>query len=171
MAPARRAVMFQILLRFEGLDLRLAVAHELQRHRLHTAGAETPPDLVPEQGAEFVPHKPVQHSAGLLGVHHPLVDLDRLIERREHGGPGDLVEHQAADLPLLRAELIGQMPADRLPFSVGVCSDVDVTDVLRGNAERLDDLLASRDRLVLRFEARVNGDTKLALGQVSDVPH
>ena len=50
-----------------------------------------------------------------MGVHHPLVDLDRLIERREHGGPGDLVEHQAADLPLLRAELIGQMPADRLP--------------------------------------------------------
>ena len=58
--------------------------------------------LSPQQRTEFVPNESVEDSSSLLGVDHFLVDLPGLLERSHHRGPRDFVEHQAADLPLLR---------------------------------------------------------------------
>ena len=95
-----------------------------------------------------------------------------LLERREHALLGDLVEHQAADLLLVAAaELLGQVPADRLPFAVRVGRDEDLVGLLRVVLQLLEDLLAARDDLVGRLEALVDVDAELALGQIADVAH
>ncbi len=164
-----------VLLRDELLDVLLAVADQLQRHRLHPAGAQPPPHLVPEQRAHLVADQPVEHAPGTLRVDHLLVDGPRMVERLEHRLLGDLVEHQALDLLLLlalpAAQLLGDVPANRLTLAVRVGRDVDGRRVLRSFLQRLDDLLPGRDRLVVLDEPLVDVHAELALRQVPDVPH
>ena len=64
--------------------------------------------------------------------------LQRLLDRLLR----DLVERQPVDLPLLAPELLGEVPADRLAFAIGVGRDVDVGGILGRVLELLDDLLA-----------------------------
>ena len=126
-AAASRAVMFQYSSATNLSISRLAIADQLQRDRLHAPGAQPAADLVPEERADLVADEPIEDAARLLRVDHLLVDLGGMLERREHALLGDLVEHQAADLlPVARAELLGQVPADRLAFAVGVGRDEDL---------------------------------------------
>ena len=116
--------MFQYSSGTNALNLTLAIADQLQRDRLHASGAQAAADLVPEERADLVADQAVEHATRLLRVDHLLVDLRRMFERAEHALLGDLVEHQAADLlPIAAAELLGEMPADRLAFAVRVGRD------------------------------------------------
>ncbi len=63
-----------VLFGHERFDLALAVAHELQRHRLHAAGAQAAADLVPEQRADLVADQTIEHAARALRADHLLVD-------------------------------------------------------------------------------------------------
>ena len=161
-----------VLLGDEPVDFRLAIAHQLQGDGLHPAGAETTADLVPEERADLVADQAVEHAPGLLRVDHLLVDLGGMLERREHALLRDLVEHQPADLLLVRpAELFREMPADGLPFAVRVGRHEDRVGVLGGVLQLLEDLLAAGDDLVGRLEALLDVDAELALRQVADVSH
>ena len=136
-----------VLLHLEGVDGRLAVADELQGDGLHPARAQPPLHLVPQERAQLVADQPVEHPPGLLGVDHALIDLPDAVQRGRHGGPRDLVEHEAADL-LLGSHLAHQMPADRFAFSIRVGRDEDPAHAPGGVLQLLDDLLARRNRLV-----------------------
>ena len=115
-----------VLLGDERSDLALAIDDDLERDRLHPAGAQAAADLVPEDRADLVADQPVEHAPRLLRVDHLHVDLGRLFERREHTLLGDLVEHQPADLLAIpRAQFLGEMPADRFAFAVRVGRDED----------------------------------------------
>jgi hypothetical protein len=94
-----------------------------------------------------------------------------MLEGRQHALLRDLVEHQPADLlPVAAAELLGQVPADRLAFAIRVGRDENLIGDLGRVLELLEDLLAARDDLVRRLEPFVDVDTQFALGQVADVP-
>ena len=161
-----------VLLGDEALDLAFAIDDQLQRNRLDAAGAQAAAHLVPEQRADLVADQPIEHASRLLRVDHLLVDGRRVLHRREDTLLRDLVEHQAPDLLLVPgAELFGQMPADRLPFAVGVGRDVDLGGAFRGVLQLLEDLLPARDDLVGRLESFLDVHTQLALGEVAHVPH
>ena len=67
-----------VLLGDERVDLALAIADQLQRDRLHAAGAQAAADLVPQQRADLVADQPVEDAARLLRVDHLLVDVRRV---------------------------------------------------------------------------------------------
>src|SRR2546429_8201485 len=70
-----------VLLRFERLDLALAIDDEAERDRLDATRRKPVADLLPEERRHRVPDEPVDDSAGLLGVHQVLVDVARGLER------------------------------------------------------------------------------------------
>src|SRR3989454_10033661 len=73
--PGQRRRNGPVLLRAEGLALALAVADQLDGHRLHAAHAEAPADLLPQQLAALVADDAIEHAPGLLGVDQVHVDL------------------------------------------------------------------------------------------------
>ena len=152
-------------------DLLLAIADQLQRHRLHASRAESAANLVPQDRADLVADEPIEHAARLLRVDHLHVDRARMLHRFLHRLLRDLVEHQAVDLFLLRAELFGEVPADRFAFAIGVGRDVDVGGVLRGALQLGNHFLARRQQFVHRRKAFVDVDAELALRQIADVSH
>ena len=130
--PARRAVRFQYSSGTKAAISRSRSTTSFSATDCTRPALKPAPDLVPEQRADLVADQPVEHAARLLRVDHLLVDLRRLLERREHTLLGDLVEHQAADLlAIARAELLGEMPADRFALAVGVGRDKDLGGLLR----------------------------------------
>ena len=160
-----------VFLRHELRNFLLAIANQLQRDRLHAARAQAAADLVPQQRADLVADEPIEHAPRLLRIDHLQIDRARMLHRFLHRLLGDLVEHQAVDLFLLRPELFGQMPADRFAFAIGVGRDVDVGRILRRALQLGDHFLARRDRFVHRREIIIDVDAKLALRQIADVSH
>src|SRR5207245_629928 len=73
--PGQRRRNGPVLLRAEGLALALAVADQLDGHRLHAAHAEAPADLLPQQLTALVADDAIEHAPGLLGVDQVHVDL------------------------------------------------------------------------------------------------
>ncbi len=138
-----------VLLGDELLDLALAISHELQRHRLDAPGAEASPHLVPQQRADFVADEAVENAAGSLRGHHLLIDDAGILQRILDRLLADLVEHEAVYLPLLAAELVRQMPADRLSLAIRVGGDVDVGRLFGCVLQLFDDFLPGGDRFVL----------------------
>ncbi len=169
--PASEANRCQYSSGHESRDLLLAIADELQRHGLDAPRAQTAAHLVPEDGADLVAHEAIEHAARLLRVDHLHVDLARMVHRFLHRLLRDLVEHEAVDLLLLRAELFGEMPANGFAFAVGVGGDVDVGGVLRRALQLGDHFLPGGDRFVHRREAFVDVDAELALRQIANVSH
>ncbi len=95
-----------------------------------------------------------------------------MLQRGKHPFLRDLVEHQAADLlPVARAKLFGQVPANRLAFAVRVGRDEDFVGFLRGILQFLQDFLPARDHFVGRLEILLDVHAQLALGQITDVTH
>ena len=164
-----------VLLGLEGLDLPLAVADELERDRLHSAGAQAPAHFLPENRADLVADQPVEHAARLLRVHFLRVHINRVLEGGQDRPLRDLVEDHAAELGLrllaLAAQLLREVPADGLALPVGVSGQVDRVGRLRGLLELVEHLLARGQRLVLDREAALDVDPQLLLGQVAHVSH
>ena len=82
---------------------------------------------------------------------------------------GDLVEEDPVDLGVAALDLPGDVPGDRLPFTVRVGGDVDGAGVRGLVPQPRDDLVLALDGLVLRNEAAVDVDPDLALREVLDV--
>ena len=82
-----------VLPRRETLDLAFPFHDQPRRHRLHAAGGEAAPDLLPEEGAQAVTDQPVQHASCLLGVHELHIDFTGVAERFAHRLGRYLVEH------------------------------------------------------------------------------
>ena len=152
-------------------DLALPIGDQLQRDRLHAAGAQPTPDLVPEQRADLVAHEAVEHAPRPLCGDHPHVDGPRMLQRILNRLLGDFVEREAVNLALLALQLLNEVPADRLALAIRVGGDVDVGRVLRRVLQLFNDLLARLDGFVRFGELVVDVDAQLALGQIADVSH
>jgi hypothetical protein len=79
-----------------------------------------------------------------------------------------LVELDALGDDLRLLELLGQVPCDGLPFTVGVGRQQDLAGALGGGLQLLDDLLLARDDLVRLLKALFDVDSEL-LRKVLDV--
>ena len=157
-----------VLLRFEGLDLALAVDDEPERDGLDAARGEAVADLLPEERRHGVAHETVDDSPSLLRIDEVLVDVPRMLERFLNGGGGDLVEGDAAELGLGHLDDVREMPGDRLPLPVEVGRQPDVIGGLRFPAERPSVLLRVVGNDVLGHE-RLEVHAHLRLGEISDV--
>ncbi len=160
-----------VLHRHEGGDLALALGEQAHRHRLHATGREPAADLLPQERRELVAHQPVQHAPGLLGVDLVGVDLARVQEGGLDRALRDLVEHDPVRLGLADAELLGEVPADGLPFPVRVGRDVERVHLLGRLLQLVEHLLLGRQHLVLRLEALLLVHPELGFGQIADVAH
>ena len=87
-----------VFFRRKGSDLLFTVIDHARGDRLHTAGAQTPSDLFPQQRRELVAHDPVEDTARLLRVHKVLVDRTRLPDALRDDFFGDLIERHALGL-------------------------------------------------------------------------
>ena len=155
----------------EGLDLALTIDDEAHRHGLNPPGGKTSLDLLPQERRQAIADQAIEDATRLLGIDLLEIDLPGLQEGRFHRALGDLVERHAVDVLLFERELLGQVPADRLPFPVRVCRDVEDLRALGGLLEVVEDLLLARDHHVLRLEALLRIDAERRLGQIPDVAH
>ncbi len=161
-----------VLLRAECADLALALDDHAERHGLHATGREPFLYRLPEQRRSLVSDESIEKTARLLGVDELLVDVSRAIDRGAHRVLGDLVEEDATDRrPALPADLFGDVPADRLAFAIRVGGDEDGGGFARRGLEVGERLFLSGDGDVLGFEALVDVDPELLLGEITDVPH
>src|SRR5439155_16476425 len=158
-----------VLLGREGEDLALALADDADGDRLHTPRREPAAHLVPEERRELVAHESVEDPPSLLRVEAVLVELAGSLERREDRLLRDLVEEHAVDVLPPRAELLRDVPGDRLALAVGVGRQVDVLLVLGGLLDLLEDLRLALDDVVLGREVALDVDPELRLGQVHHV--
>ena len=170
-AHAQRGVHIPVFLGLEGLDLLLAVVDKADGYALDTARRQAPAHLPPEEGAELVAHETVQHTAGLLGVEEVFVDgagvghalLDALL--------GDLIEGHAVGGVGVKAEDVGQMPADGFAFAVRVGRKDHAVGVFGLALQLLDELFLALDADVLRRIVMLDIDAQLGGGQVADMAH
>ena len=110
--------------RREGLDLRLALADEAERHRLHPPGRAAARQLAPEQRREAVADQVVERAPRLPGPHQVHVDVarprqGRAHRRRRHLVEGNAVHRHVADGVPFR-EPFQHLPGDRLALAVGI---------------------------------------------------
>ena len=110
--------------RHESLDLRLALADEAERHRLHAPGRAAARQLAPEQRREPVADQVVECAPRLPGPHQVHVDVagprqGRAHRRRRHLVEGDPVHRHVADGVSFR-EPFEHLPGDRLALPVGI---------------------------------------------------
>ena len=158
-----------VLFGAEGLALALAVDDYPERNRLHPAGADAALDLVPQQWAQLVADQAVEDAARLVRVEQVVIELRGIGDRLFYGGRRNLMQQHAADLGLGLAEMIGDMPCDRLAFAIGVAGEVDVVLALGGGLDLAEDLLFALDYDEIGREIVLDIDPELALGQVHDM--
>src|SRR5208282_265200 len=151
------------------LALALAIDDYPERDRLHAPRADAALDLVPQQRTQLVADQPVEHAARLVRVEQVVIELRGIVDRRLDGSRRDFMEQHAAHVGLGLAEMIGDMPRDRLAFAVGVAGEVDVILALRGALDLADYLLFALDYDVVGREIVLDIDAQLAFGQVHHV--
>src|SRR5215472_6631569 len=161
-----------VLFGAECFTFALALDDYPERDRLHPPRAESSFHLVPEQRAYLVADQPVEDATGLLGVVQMAVQLARMFDRFLDRIRGYFVKQDSMDLGSVGLpEALGQVPGYRLTFAVGVGGQVDVLLALGCLLDPLDNLCFARNNAVLRLKILLDVDTKLALGQVNDMPH
>ena len=117
-----------VFLRPERLDLGFAVAHQPQRHRLHTARRTCARQLAPQHGRQREADEVVERAPRQIGVDEGDVDLARVRHGVQNGRLGDGVEDDAFDLGGLERPLLLQhfqhVPGDCFTLAIGVgCQD------------------------------------------------
>ena len=150
-------------------DLALPIGDQLQRDRLHAAGAQPTPDLVPEQRADLVAHQTIEDSPGLLCIDDMLIDSAGMLHRGANCLWRDFVEKDAKDFGLVAVEDFFEMLADRFAFPIRVGSEKDTPCSLRRSAEFFDDFFFPGDEFVDGFEIVIEINSQLALGQILHV--
>ena len=158
----------------EGFDFHLALDDDAQRHRLHAARRFCAGQFAPQHRREFETHQIIQRTPRKIGVDQRHVDLARVFHRLGHGGFGDGVEHDARHRGVFldrffRNQSLGQVPANRLAFTVGVGRQDKFIIVFERVNNRLDMLFAVACYLPFHVEIFV-GQHRAILGrQVADV--
>src|SRR5580704_17820874 len=158
-----------VLFGAEGLALAFAVDDYPERNRLNPAGADAALDLVPQQRAQLVADQAVEDAARLVRVEQVVIELRRISDRLFYSRRRDFMQQNAADLGLGLAEMIGDMPCDRLAFAIRVAGEVDVILALGGGLDLAEDLLFALDYYEIGREIMLDIDPELALGQIHDM--
>ena len=156
----------------ERLDLHLAVDDDAQGHRLDAAGGFRAGQLAPQHRRQVEPDQIIQRAARQIGIDHRLVDLARIGHRLGHGGLGDGVEGDAADLRALfqgRGQRFQQMPGNRLALAVGVGGEDQFGIVLQRVPDRLDVFFRIRRDFPFHGEIGVGIDRAVLGRQVADM--
>src|SRR5208282_4375314 len=151
------------------LAFALAIDDYPERDRLHAPRADAALDLVPQQRAELVSNQPVEHPSRLVRVEQVVIELRGIVHRLLDGSRRDFMQQDAADVGRGLAEMVGDMPRDRLAFAIRVARQVDVFLALGGALDLADHLLFAFDYDIVGREIVLDIDPQLALGQVHDV--
>ena len=106
-----------VLRRLEPLALLFPLHQQTQGGALNPAGAQLPPDLLPQHRGERVAEQAVEDTAGFLGTDELLIHLARFGERGLDGAAGDFVECDALHRNA-RLQDLDQVPADGLALAV-----------------------------------------------------
>ena len=158
-----------IFARDELFDLKLPVADDAQRDRLHPPRRAGAGQLSPQDRREVEADQIVEGAARSVGVDERLVDLARIAHRFLHGVLGHRVKHDAVDALVLEQLLVLQdlmdVPGDGLAFPVRVGREDHAVGVLHRAADvaqplgglRVDfpahrEIVVGVDRAVLRRE-------------------
>ena len=158
-----------VLLRYEGVDLALAVDDQPYRHALHPPGREAAADLAADQRAELVADQPIDDAACLLRVHQVQVDAARIGEGLVDGALGDLAEGHAADLVSAQAGVLGDVPGDRLTLAIEVGGQPDQVGASRLVGQLVQLLAPILQRHVAGLEVVVHVHAQAARRQVADM--
>ncbi len=163
-----------VFARREGADLALPIHNEPDGHGLDAAGRQTGADLAPEERAEGVADQAIHDPPRLLGIDEMQVDRSRIGEGLPDGRLRDLAEGDPARPVCREIDGLGDMPRNRLAFTVKVRGEVDEIRLLGGLGDLRDLLAAVRDDLVARREIVLDVHAELVLaelfGQIPDVP-
>ena len=130
--PCGNGPVFAVL---ERLDLHFALDDQAQDDGLDAARRLRTRELAPEHRRQVEPYQIIQRTAGEVGIHKRLVNLARMLHGLKNGSFGDGVKHDPFDFGGLLdgfafAQNFFEMPADRLPFAVGIgCEDQFVVGV------------------------------------------
>src|SRR5262249_46476031 len=150
---------------------RRLLGEERPRHRRPAARRQAPADLLPEKRRELVADEAIEHSPRLLRVHLLAVDLAGMLEGRLDRALRDLVEHDPVRLGLRHPQLLGQVPSNRLAFTIRVRCDEQGIRPLGHLLQVVQYLLLGGQDMVDGLEALLLVHAQLALGQIADVPH
>ncbi len=86
------------------MDLALALYDQAHGYGLDAAGGEASFYFFPEDGREFVAYQAVQHTTGLLGVDHGLVDASGVLECIQDGILGNLTKNNPPNLIIIQPQ-------------------------------------------------------------------
>ena len=107
---AQECVERPILLRYERLDLALALDDQARRDGLHASGGQPPAHFFPQQRTELVADDAVKNASGLLRVDEVIVDVARLTNAPGDDALRDLVERHTSGFFVRDVEKLLQMP-------------------------------------------------------------
>ena len=161
-----------VLDRHERLDLPFTINDQAHRNRLHPPRGQTLANLVPQQRAQLVSHKPVNHPAPLLRLHEIEIDLAGMLQRILHRRLRDLMEDHPSRQDrwlALRLHRLQQVPRNRLTFPVRVSRQQQLRSTTGKKRQLLDQVLLLLRHHVTRREFLVNVHPKPALGQIADM--
>ena len=110
-----------VLDRLERANLALPFYQQSQCNSLDTSGGDSLLDRFPENWAGFIADQSVQNATRLLGVDFSFVDFASVLDRQLYRITRDLVEQHASDRrPVLRFDLLRDVPGDRFALTIGV---------------------------------------------------
>jgi len=160
----------------------LALHNQSCRHRLHTAGGQTRPDLAPQHRGQLVAVQAVKDTTGLLRIDHIGVDITGLFKGLFDGVLRDLVEHHALDRHL-RLERFHQMPCDGLALTILISGEIKLIGFFQGGFQISHGLALVGSDDVVRLEPVIDVHAELAvmlligrryltgLREVTNMPH
>ena len=159
-----------------GVNLRLAVADEPERHALHAARRQARHHLLPQQWGEVEADEVVHGAARLLCIYQWHQHGTRVRDGLLHFALGNFVEHSAVEGALAVDEAVFledfvDVPGDGLTLAVRVGREIDGGGFLRGLQDGLDVLflVLFADDVVLHREAVRGVDSAFLGHEVADV--
>src|SRR5205085_10979605 len=109
----------------------------------------------------------IRNAPGFLRIDEPFVNTTRIPDRLLDGSLGDLIECDPSGV--LQIQRLTHVPRDRLPFPIGVGSEVDSVGLLRRCSKLLHYLFAIFEDHVSRLEIVVDINTEAEGRQISDM--
>ncbi len=127
-------------------------------------------ELLAEERADAEADDAIEEPSRLLGGHAVHIDVAGMGERVLDRGLRDLVEGDALRLLVRNLQRLLQVPGDRLPFAVGVGSEVDHAGRLGPLLEVLDEVGPIGENAVGRRPVVLDVDAEPALREIADMP-
>ncbi len=157
----------------EFFDLKLAVANEAQRDRLHPSGRARAGQFAPQDRGEREPHQIIKRAAGEIRVDQGLVDGARMLHRLGNCLLGDGVENHTLDRlfaeRFLLLEEFEHVPRDRLALAIRVGGEDQLVGVLDCRGDVVEPLLRLGIDLPKHAKIRLRVDRSALRRQVADM--